>query len=78
MQAIESNPLPQGVASRQLVVGKRDNLIAMLRLYREWYEHLERIPTQLQGVLSGRAPSIMAGLVGHLPERRPWLALALS
>jgi len=77
LQAIESIPVPQDVASRQLVVGKRENLLTMLRLYREWCEHPERIPTQLQGVLAGRAPT-MARLVGHLPERRPWLALALS
>jgi hypothetical protein len=75
LQVIESTPVPQDVASRQLVVGKCDNLLTMLRLYQEWCAHPERIPAQLQGVLAGRAPA-MADLVGHLPERRPCLALS--
>lgn len=77
LHAIESHPMPQDVPSRQLVIDRRDKLLTMLRFYRQWHEHPERIPTQVQEVLAGRAPG-MAGRIGHLQERHPWLALALS
>jgi len=76
-RAVENNPVPHDVGAREILVQKRGKLLTMLGLYAEWHEHPERIPAQIQGILAGRAPG-MEGRAGHLRDRRPWLALALS
>ena len=49
-------------------------LLTLLHLYRDWYEHPDRVATQMQGISKGRAPG-MEGRIGHLPEKRPYLVL---
>ena len=49
-------------------------LLTLLHLYRDWYEHPDRVATQMQGISQGRAPG-MEGRIGHLPDPRPWLVL---
>jgi hypothetical protein len=77
VHAIEDHRLPDDVTSRQPLAHKREKLLTMLHLYSEWYEHPQDIHQQMQAILAGRAPSIEAQ-VGHLRDRRPWLALAFS
>jgi hypothetical protein len=76
-QAIETSAVPHDVSARELLVKRREKLLRMLRRYAEWHEHPERIPIQMRDILVGRAPGL-EGLVGQLPDPRPWLALALS
>ena len=49
-------------------------LLALLDLYRQWYERPEVIPTAMKGISMGRRPG-MEGKIGHLPEKRPYLVL---
>lgn len=51
-----------------------EKLLILLHLYRDWYEHPDRVAVQLQGISKGRAPE-MEGEIGHLPDKRPWLVL---
>jgi hypothetical protein len=44
------------------------------RIARQWYEHPDRVATQMQGISKGRAPR-MEGEIGHLADPRPWLVL---
>jgi hypothetical protein len=82
LNAIEGHTVPETTADdappRHLLVESRERLLIMLRQYREWYEHPEDIPKQLQAILGGHAPR-MAGLIGQFRESelRPRLALAL-
>ena len=76
-RAIETNPLPRDASARELLIKRRQGLLAMLQLYAEWHGNPEKIPLQLQDVLAGRAPG-MEGLVGQLTDPRPWMALAFS
>ena len=60
--------LPHEAALRLL--GK----VGVVHYYSQWYEHPDSVSPQLQGILKGRAPG-MEGLIGHLPDKRPWLVL---
>ena len=51
-----------------------EKLLILLHLYRDWYEHPDPVAVPLQGISRGRAPE-MEGEIGHLPDKRPWLAL---
>ena len=61
--------------ARSALIDKRNKLLVLLHYYRDWYEHPDRVPTQMQQFV-GSAPD-MAGRIGHLPEfeRQPWLVL---
>jgi hypothetical protein len=50
------------------------NLLTLLRHYREWYEHPDRVATQIQGISKGSAPGT-EGRIDHLADKRPWLVL---
>jgi hypothetical protein len=51
-----------------------EKLLILLYLYRDWYEHPDRVAVQMQGISRGRAPEI-EGRIGHLSDKRPWLVL---
>ena len=78
-RAVESHQLPPELNrgnARSALIDKRDKLLVLLHYYRNWYEHPDRVPTQMQQFV-GSAPG-MAGKICHLPEseRQPWLLLA--
>lgn len=78
LAAVESHQLPPELNrgnARSALIDKRDKLLVLLHYYRNWYEHPDRVPTQMQQFV-GSAPG-MAGKIGHLPEseRQPWLVL---
>jgi hypothetical protein len=62
--------------ARSALVDKRDKLLVLLRCYRHWYEHPDRVPTQMQQFM-GSAPRL-AGIVANWSqsERCPELMLA--
>jgi hypothetical protein len=71
--------LPHNAALRLLAACESHHaltgsLLTLLRHYRQWYEHPDRVATQMQGISKGRAPR-MEGEIGHLPDPRPWLVL---
>jgi hypothetical protein len=76
LAAVESHQLPPELTrdARAALSDKRGKLLILLRYYRDWYEHPERVATQMQGISKGRAPG-MEGQIGHLPDKRPWLVL---
>jgi len=82
LSAIERHAVPETIADdappRLLLVENRERLLIMLRCYRKWHEHPEKIIKQMQAILGARA-SRMAGLIVQLRESelRPRLALAL-
>src|ERR1700739_3846529 len=71
--------LPHNAALRLLAACESHHaltgsLLTLLRHSRQWYEHPDLVAIQMQGVSKGRAPR-MEGLIGHLPDKRPWLVL---
>ncbi len=75
----EEGRLPHDAALRLLAACESHHalagsLLTLLRHYRQWYEHPDRVSTQMQGLSKGRAPG-MEGRIGHLPDKRPWLVL---
>jgi hypothetical protein len=77
LAAVESHQLPPELNrgnARSALIDKRDKLLVLLHYYRNWYEHPDRVPTQMQGISKGRAPG-MEGRIGHLPDKRPWLVV---
>jgi hypothetical protein len=50
------------------------SLLTLLRHYRQWYEHPDRVATQMQGISLGCAPG-MEGRIDPLADKRPWLVL---
>ena len=76
LAAIESQQVLSESArdAQAVLIDKRAKLLTCLHLYRQWYEHPEHVPTQMQGISQGRAPG-MEGRIGHLADKRPWLVL---
>ena len=75
----EEGRLPHDAALRLLAACESHHalagsLLSLLRHYRQWYEHPDRVATQMQGISKGRAPGT-DGRIGHLPDKRPWLVL---
>ena len=78
LAAVESHQLPPELNrgnARSALIDKRDKLLVLLHYYRNWYEHPDRVPTQMQQFV-GSAPR-QAGKICHLPEsdRQLWLLL---
>jgi hypothetical protein len=75
----EAGRLPHDAALKLLAACESHHalagsLLTLLRHYRQWYEHPDRVATQMQGISKGRAPG-MEGRIDHLTDKRPWLML---
>jgi hypothetical protein len=72
---VEARQLPSELMGekRYALMEKREQLLALLRLYRDWQEHPETIPRQMKDILRGQAVGKI-GCVAELTER-PWLEL---
>ena len=58
LAAVESHQLPPELNrgnARSALIDKRDKLLVLLHYYRNWYEHPDRVPTQMQQFV-GSAP----------------------